>query len=148
MQAVHVNIQPEILTWVLNQTQEDVFLLDSSSFVTPFRFYYAFDLIPTYWERLRKYVEEQRIILLDLVRDEIDKGEDELTDWIHEGEFTVCNHVTASIVNQYQEILQYVEGCGYYTERALNAWSLPDVGRSRPLAYCGFSGKWIHSYYR
>lgn len=120
--------------------EKEIFLLDSSSFVTPFRFYYAFDLIPAYWERLCKYVEEQRIILLDLVRDEIDKGEDELTDWMHEGEFTVCNHVTASIVNQYQEILQYVEGCGYYTERALNAWSQPDVADPWLIAASAVNG--------
>lgn len=72
----------------------------------------------------------QRIVLLDLVKDEIEKGEDELTDWIQEREFVVCNHVTASVVNKYQEILRYVESCGYYTERALNTWVQPDVARA------------------
>lgn len=121
-------------------SEKEKFLLDSSSFVTPFRFYYAFDLIPAYWERLRKCVEDQRVILLDLVKDEIDKGEDELTDWIHERDFAVCNHVTIPIVNKYQEILRYVESCGYYTERALHTWSQPDVADPWLIAASAVNG--------
>lgn len=121
-------------------TKREIFILDSSSFISPFRFYYAFDLIPAYWERLREYVEEQRIVLLDLVKAEIEKGEDELTDWIHEREFAVCNHVTAPVVNKYQEILRYVESCGYYRERALNTWAQPDVADPWIIAAAAVNG--------
>lgn len=30
----------------------EIFLVDSNSFMTPYRFYYAFDLVPAYWKAL------------------------------------------------------------------------------------------------
>lgn len=45
MQAVHVNIQPEILTWVLNQTQEDVL---GDKWVDNIRQWIAGTKIPTF----------------------------------------------------------------------------------------------------
>lgn len=33
---------------------EEKFLIDSNSFMTPYRHYYAFDLVPSYWEELSK----------------------------------------------------------------------------------------------
>lgn len=58
------------------------FLIDSNSFMTPYRQYYAFDLVPTYWEEISKCTSSRRLVLLDIVKAEIDKGEDDLADWI------------------------------------------------------------------
>lgn len=44
------------------------------------------------------------------------------------------------IVNKYQEILQYVESCGYYTEKALNAWSQPDIADPWLIAAAAANG--------
>lgn len=57
---------------------EEKFLIDSNSFMTPYRQYYAFDLVPTYWDELSKHADTGRIILLDMVKDEIEKGQDDL----------------------------------------------------------------------
>ena len=40
----------------------------------PFEEYYAFDLVPTYWKELAKRLDTGRMILLDMVKDEIDKA--------------------------------------------------------------------------
>lgn len=56
----------------------EIFLVDSNSFMTPFRFYYAFDLVPAYWKELNKHINSGRIVVLDIVKDEIDKGNDDL----------------------------------------------------------------------
>lgn len=56
---------------------EEKFLIDSNSFMTSYRQYYAFDLVPTYWKELAKRLDTGRMILLDMVKDEIDKGQDE-----------------------------------------------------------------------
>lgn len=108
---------------------EEKFLIDSSSFMTPYRFYYAFDLVPSYWEELSRYAETGRIVLLDMVKDEIERGKDLLTDWIHgnEEKLIICNHVNAEIIGTYQKIIQYVQSCGYYNDKALNKWSQVDV---------------------
>ena len=107
---------------------EEKFLIDSSSFITPFRLYYAVDLIPSYWDRLAKCLGTGRIILLDMVKAELEKGDDELTDWIHNNEnmFTVCSLISSDIIDQYQKVLQHIQTCGYYRESALDAWAQDD----------------------
>ena len=41
------------------------FLIDSNSFMTPYRQYYAFDLVPSYWKELSKCIESCSLVLLD-----------------------------------------------------------------------------------
>lgn len=103
---------------------KEQFLIDSSSFMAPYRQYYAFDLVPTYWDELSKHTDTGRIVLLDMVKAEIDKGEDDLADCVcKQTGFEICNHVTPEIIGKYQEILQYVQNCGLYKEQALQAWA-------------------------
>lgn len=103
---------------------EEKFLIDSNVLMTPYRQYYAFDLIPTYWDELSKRASTGRIMLLDMVKDEIAKGQDELSDWVsRQAGFVICNHVTSEIIGKYQEVLQYVQNCGLYKEQALQAWA-------------------------
>ena len=67
------------------------FLIDANSFMTPYRQYYAFDLVPTYWEKISKCTDSGRLILLDMVKAEIDKGKDDLADWLSKQEsFVIC----------------------------------------------------------
>ena len=104
------------------------FLIDSNSFVTPYRQYYAFDLVPAFWEELSKKTESGTLILLDLVKAEIEKGEDELSDWLNrESGFVICHHISPEIIGKYQEVLQYIQGCGLYKEQALRIWADNDV---------------------
>ena len=98
---------------------EEKFLIDSNSFMTPYRQYYAFDLVPTYWKELSKCMDTGKIVLLDMVKGEIDKWRDDLAEWVDKQTgFIICNHVNATIIGKYQEILQYVQNCGLYKEQA------------------------------
>ena len=104
------------------------FLIDSNSFMTPYRQYYAFDLVPTYWKEISKCTESGKLVLLDMVKAEIDKGEDDLSDWLSKQEgFIICNHISPEIIGKYQEVLQYVQTCGLYKEQALRVWANGDV---------------------
>lgn len=104
------------------------FLIDANSFITPYRQYYAFDLVPTYWEELTQKAKTGRIILLDMVKAEIDKGEDDLTNWLNEtNNFVTCNHVSPAIISKYQEVMQYVQNCGFYKEQALHTWAPANI---------------------
>ena len=103
---------------------EEKFLIDSNSFMTPYRQYYAFDLVPTYWKELAKRLDTGRMILFDMVKDEIDKGQDELSAWIDKQTgFVICNHIEPAIISKYQEVLQYVQNCGLYKPQALQSWA-------------------------
>lgn len=109
--------------------KKELFLIDSDSFMAPYRLYYAFDLVPTYWKELAEHAKTGRLVILDMVKNEIEKGEDALTTWIHENEsnFVICKHVDAQIITKYQEILQYVQSCGYYNDRGINSWMQSNV---------------------
>ncbi|MCD8395624.1 MAG: DUF4411 family protein [Lachnospiraceae bacterium] len=108
--------------------EKEKFLIDTNSFVAPYRLYYAFDLVPTYWKELSKKADTGRLILLDMVKDEIDKGQDALSDWLaQQTGFIVCSHVSEKIINQYQEVLRYVQTCGLYREQALAAWAPANI---------------------
>ena len=104
------------------------FLIDSDSFITPYRQYYAFDLIPTYWKEISKFANTGRLILLDIVKNEIDKGKDDLADWLnHQTKFVICNHISTEIVKKYQEVLLYIQTSGFYKDQALQTWSSGNV---------------------
>ena len=107
---------------------KEVFLLDSNAFMTPFRFYYAFDLVPAYWKELRKHIESGSIVMLDAVKDEIEKGRDDLSDWISKIEdWVLVPKVTEQTVKEYQRVMQFVAHSGYYRNTALTAWSPANV---------------------
>ncbi|MDD3252905.1 MAG: DUF4411 family protein [Lachnospiraceae bacterium] len=100
------------------------FLVDSNSFMTPYRFYYAFDLVPAYWKALEQHIKSGRIVVLDMVKDEIDKGKDELATWLNTVKgLEVVPHVSTEIVTKYQEVLQYVQGSGLYKPEAFQIWA-------------------------
>ena len=58
----------------------EIFLVDSNTFMTPYRFYYAFDLVPAYWDMITPYIKSEQIVFLDMVRDEIGNGKDDLAE--------------------------------------------------------------------
>ncbi len=107
----------------MNSNQE-VFLLDTNSFTTPYRVFYAFDIVPAYWNELINHINSGRIVVLDIVKSEIDAGNDDLKKWVANAvNLKVIPRVTSSTISNYQAVLQYVSGCGLYKPSALSAWA-------------------------
>lgn len=105
-------------------TASETFLIDANALMTPYRFYYAFDIAPSFWDKLADAFKRKQILLLDKVKDEVLKGDDDLTKWIKDNEeiIDVCDYKTASVISNYQAVLQYIQTCGLYRESALAAW--------------------------
>ena len=57
------------------------FLIDANTLMTASRFFYAYDLVPSFWKTFEDEIRAGNIVLLDMVKAEIDKGEDELKQW-------------------------------------------------------------------
>ena len=62
------------------------FLIDANTLMTASRFFYAYDLVPSFWDSFEDEIKAGNIVLLDMVKAEIDKGEDELKQWVSERE--------------------------------------------------------------
>ena len=45
---------------------QELFLIDSNSLITPYRTYYPFDLAPGFWNQVGNHIELGSIILLDV----------------------------------------------------------------------------------
>ena len=105
------------------------FLIDANTLMTASRFFYAYDLTPSFWKTFEDVIKTGNIVLLDMVKAEIDKGEDELKGWVSErkDDFQVCNHVDPEIIPKYAEVMQYIQECGFYNERGLNEWARNEV---------------------
>ena len=107
--------------------KKEIFILDSNAYITPHRNYYAGDIIPTYWDKLVPHISAKEIVLLDMVRAEIEKGQDSLAEWLLEQDFEICWHATPKIVQNYGQIMNYIQNCGYYNEKGLDSWAQNDV---------------------
>lgn len=107
----------------------ETFLVDANALMTPYRQYYAFDIAPSFWDKLADAFENNQIILLDKVKDEVLKGNDDLTKWIKNNNeiINVCNYKTQSVISNYQRVLQYIQTCGLYKENAIAAWAPANI---------------------
>ena len=60
------------------------YLLDANVFINAKNNYYGFDFCPAFWEWLVVANADDRVFSIERVLEEINKGEDELTDWAKE----------------------------------------------------------------
>ena len=110
------------------QETAEVFLIDSSALVTPYKSYYPFDIAPCFWDQIKENIEIGRIAVLDVVKDEVEKGGDTLSEWINELSIArFIDHREAPILAHYSEVLTYIQNCEFYTAHALADWANANI---------------------
>jgi len=96
------------------------YLLDANVFIEAKRRYYAFDLCPGYWECLVWYHNGACILSIDRVREEIERGDDQLKEWVRatmpESCFASCDD--AEVIEQYSQMQLWARQQGQFTESA------------------------------
>ncbi len=104
------------------------YLIDTNSLISPYKNYYPFDFARKFWEQMQKSIENGNVVLLDLVKEELSKGDDELSEWINEfNSSLIISHKQPAIIAKYAEILQHIQMSNFYKEKALLDWSKADV---------------------
>ncbi|MBO7448735.1 MAG: DUF4411 family protein [Clostridiales bacterium] len=102
----------------------DRYLLDSNSFITPYKNYYAFDLVPRYWDMFKAVLMRNDVALLDMVYDEIDAGNDALTEWLKQiNGINILNHREPTVVSKYGEVIRYLSSSPLYSDKAVRQWA-------------------------
>ena len=107
----------------------EVFLIDSNIFITPYQNYYKFSIAPSYWEQLSEMSLNGKVLSLDSVRDELcvekkEEKKDTLQKWVEgsfKGDFKQKN--TEKVVKQYARIINYIRESDLYSDQALQTWS-------------------------
>lgn len=107
---------------------EEKFLLDTNIFVTPYQNYYPFDLAPGFWKQLEDKLVLDNIAVLDVVKAEVEKGEDDLSDWLKNvPNLNILSRKDANIVKEYSGVLTHLQNSPQYTDKALRAWAKEGV---------------------
>lgn len=100
------------------------YLLDANSFMTPYQNYYPFDFAPAYWRQLEPLLKQDNISVMDVVRDEILKGGDKLTEWIMAIEgINILDRRDPKILESYIRVLKFIQDSPFYNDKALRVWS-------------------------
>jgi hypothetical protein len=106
----------------------EVFIIDSNILIEPYKTYYTFDFAPEFWFFIEQNFLSGKIILLDMVYDEIAVGTDDLSLWIKNiNGLETINHKNQDFIAPYSNILNFIQTSGFYKIDALNRWSMPTV---------------------
>ena len=96
-----------------------IYVLDTNVFIEAARRYYAFDIAPPFWESLVQHAAKGRIYSIDRVKQELERGKDELTTWAT----SQFNDAFAStdeedVIESYSEVMSWVQAQDQFLDAA------------------------------
>ena len=96
------------------------YLLDANVFIEAKRRYYAFDVCPGFWDCLVWHHQGAYVQSIDRVKDELERGGDELSDWVQRTMPTACfaSSDDAEVIEQYSQMQLWARQQGQFTEAA------------------------------
>jgi hypothetical protein len=126
----------------MNDTNGEVFIIDSNVLIEPHKTYYSFDFVPEFWNFIEQGITANKIIILDMVYDEITTGIDALSLWLKNIQgLEPLNHRARGFIEHYADILNFIQTSGFYKTDALRSWSVPSVADPFLIAVA------IHNHY-
>lgn len=112
----------------------DIYVLDADVFMQAKRQYYAFDIAPPFWVALVNQASSGRLLSIDRVKDDIERGKDDLTDWAN-GQFHNWFDSTDQddVVEAYKKIINWVQNNSQFKDAA-------------KAEFAGVSDGWVVAY--
>jgi hypothetical protein len=100
-------------------TSLQTYVLDANVFIEAARRYYAFDIVPPFWQILVNHGNSGRMLSIDRIKNELNRGNDELAEWANNS-FHMCFASTAGedIIDSYRQIMIWSQDQSQYTEGA------------------------------
>jgi len=101
-------------------TGDPIYVLDANVFIEAARRYYAFDVAPAFWTGLVHHAAQGRIKSIDKIKQELERGNDELSDWIKKGNMTDAFDSTdqQDVIQQFGEMMGWVQGNDQFLDAA------------------------------
>jgi len=118
-----------------------IYLLDANVFIEAARRYYAFDLVPSFWQALNDHAENGQILSIDRVKTEIDRGGDELKDWVND-DFNQWFRSTSEldVIEKYRQIMLWAHNHAQFTDAAKAVFAGADNADAWVVAYAQAKG--------
>jgi hypothetical protein len=108
----------------MSKQNNDTFIIDSNALITPYKFYYSFEIAPQFWDAIAEHITLKNIVILDKVFDEIASKDDPLSQWIKNIDgLEQISYRNSEIIDSYGKIMNYIGTSGFYSSIALNAWA-------------------------
>ena len=106
----------------------EIFLIDSNSLITPAKQYYKFEIAPKFWEQIASKLAHGDIVILDSVKNELLRGNDELSEWVKNLNIrTYIKHNDIQILRKYSDVLISIKNNKCYKPEALQEWAQASV---------------------
>jgi hypothetical protein len=95
------------------------FVLDADVLITAKNSYYAFDLAPGFWESLIYLSGKRRILSIDYVKGELERGKDQLAQWAtNDFSHAFISTDEEDVRESYREVMTWVQGQDQFSDAA------------------------------
>ncbi|MCA3136094.1 MAG: DUF4411 family protein [Rhodocyclaceae bacterium] len=99
------------------------YLLDSNVFMSAKNLHYGLDFCPAFWEWLTHKGNTGTVFSIDKVADEIEAGQDELSDWARDHATALFRRTPPSLAPQFASVSAWATG-QQYAPAAVNTFML------------------------
>ena len=104
---------------VLTVTADSKYILDTGVFIQAKRSYYAFDLAPKFWESLIYHADNGQVYSIDKVKQELEKGKDDLTEWaISHFDYAFASTDESDAIQAYRDVIAWVNAQDQFLDYA------------------------------
>lgn len=95
------------------------YVLDANVFIEAKNRYYAFDLVPKFWSILIDQADNGRILSIDRVKEELERGKDELAAWVKEKfDNAFVSTDDEDVIQSYSKVMSWVQAHPQFTDGA------------------------------
>ena len=120
------------------------FLLDSNFFIEAHRTSYPFDVVPSFWIKVKELVADGKIISIDKVQKELLKNDDELSQWCIDNLPDTFFKDTTSTVLNYAILTGWIySNSNQYSQPAISEFLDADEADAWLIAYAMTHGNQI-----
>ncbi|MFC1835852.1 DUF4411 family protein [Thermodesulfobacteriota bacterium] len=110
--------------------------LDANVFIEAARRYYAFDLVPTFWDDLVDLASDGIVESIDRVKDELQRGDDELSQWTNEKFFDAFASTGDDVIESCGRIMAWAMNQDQYRQAAKEEFARVADGSLVAYAHC------------
>ena len=100
-------------------TDDVPYVLDANVFIEAARRYYAFDLAPRFWESLAHHAASGRVRSIDRVKQELERGKDELAQWVDDNfSNALASTDEPDVIQSFSDIMTWVQAQNQFSAAA------------------------------
>jgi Domain of unknown function (DUF4411) len=115
----------------------EVYVLDTNVFIQAKRTFYPFEVCPGYWKAMSWHRKSGRVMSIDRVRDEIERGGDDLWSWVQTayGQDGFASVDEPSVTRWFGEMAAWVQAQPHFLPQARTEFASEEVADGWLAAY-------------